>query len=261
MDMDAVTNPAHVEDADKESKKQTRERSRIEFPYTDLENAAELTRVLYAKQGMRCETNQLAIWLGQTASGGTFRTRLSAARLFGLVETDRSHVWLTDLGHALVDHDGERGPLVSAFLNAPLYRALYDQFKGHVLPPPAALERKIVHLGVSEKQKERARQAFMKSAQYVGFVDQQSGRLIKPATVTTDHASRHSGGHRKSGGGGSGQEPPHDPLIEGLFKEVPERGSEWSAEDQVRWLETAAHIFALVFKRRERIKVEIEPES
>jgi hypothetical protein len=239
-------------------KKQTRERSRIEFPYADLESTVELARMLHSKQGAaRCELTQLAIWLGQTATGGTFRTRLSAAKLFGLVETDRGAVWLTDLGQSVLDRGAERAALVSAFLNAPLCRALYDEFEGHPLPPAAALERQIVSLGVSEKQKERARQTFIKSAHYAHFIDQQRGRLIKPGTgpgVTPSHPPR-------PGGGNGGDDPPRDPLIEGLFKEVPPRGTDWSAEDQVRWLETAAHIFALVFKRAERIKVEIRKDA
>lgn len=238
--------------------KQTRERSRIEFPYADLESTVELARMLHNKQGAaRCELNQLAIWLGQTATGGTFRTRLSAAKLFGLVETDRGNVWLTDLGQSVLDRGAERAAFVSAFLNAPLYRALYDQFEGHPLPPTAALERQIVSLGVSEKQKERARQTFVKSAHYADFIDQQSGRLIKPGTgpsVAPPHPPRPSGGD-------GGDDPPRDPLIEGLFKEVPPRGTNWSAEDQVRWLETAAHIFALVFKRTERIKIEVQKDA
>jgi hypothetical protein len=235
-----------------------RQRSQIEFPYADLESAVELARMLHTKQGTaRCDGNQLATWLGQTASGGTFRTRLSAARLFGLVETDRSNVWLAELGMSALDAGTERAALVSAFLKAPLYRALYEQFEGHALPPMAALERQIVILGVSEKQKERARQTFMKSAHYAGFIDQQTGRLIKPGIA----AGTLPAPPRKALGGGDGGTPPRDPLLDGLFNEVPARGTEWSAEDQVRWLETAAHIFALVFKRRERIKIEIVQDS
>jgi hypothetical protein len=237
--------------------KQTRERSRIEFPYADLENAVEMARALHTRSGTRCEVNQLAIWLNQTASGGTFRTRLSAARVFGLIETDRASVWLTSLGQSILDQGEERGARVSAFLNAALFKALYDQFEGYALPPMAALERQIVALGVPEKQKERARQTFVKSAQYAGFVDQQTGRLIKPGTGPVAGPSPATPPPAATGGNGGGR-PPRDPLIEGLFNEVPARGTEWSAEDQVRWLETAAHVFALAFKRRERIRIEIE---
>jgi hypothetical protein len=236
--------------------KRTRERSKIEFPYADLESAAEIVRTLNSKSGTRCEINQLAIWLNQSPTGGTFRSRLSAAKLFELVETDRLFVTLTALGQSVLEPEKERGARVTAFLNAPLYRALYDQFEGHVLPPAAALERQIVGLGVPSKQKERARQTFVKSAQYAEFIDQQSGKIIKPATGGPPPSS--SKPAISLGGGNGGGQSPRDPLLEGLFNEVPPRGTSWGAEDQVRWLETAAHVFALAFKRRERIKVELE---
>jgi hypothetical protein len=44
--------------------------------------------------------------------------------------------------------------------------------------PPPAIERQVVDLGVSPKQKERARQTFMKSTQYAGFIDASTGRFV-----------------------------------------------------------------------------------
>ena len=38
------------------------------------------------KAGSSCEIDELAAWMGQSATGGTFRTRLGAARMFGLTE-------------------------------------------------------------------------------------------------------------------------------------------------------------------------------
>jgi len=56
--------------------------------------------------------------------------------------------------------DSERGRAakVAAFLNVELFRAMYEQYRGNVLPPPPAIERQVEQLGVSPKQKERARQ-------------------------------------------------------------------------------------------------------
>jgi hypothetical protein len=51
-----------------------------------------------------------------------------------------------------------------------------------------------------------------------------------------------------------------DLLIEGLFKEVPPPGTPWSTADQIRWLEAAQYIFGLVYKRRDRISIQISPE-
>jgi hypothetical protein len=48
-------------------------RSEIEFPYADLESAVEIAQTIHSKAGSSCETDELAAWMGQTATG--FRTR------------------------------------------------------------------------------------------------------------------------------------------------------------------------------------------
>ncbi len=73
---------------------------------------------------------------------------------------------------------------ITAFLNVPLYRRLYENYKGRNLPPDPGLEQAIVNLGVSAKQKERARQVFQRSANYAGFFNQGRNRLILPAGLT-----------------------------------------------------------------------------
>lgn len=75
---------------------------------------------------------------------------------------------------------GDARARAEAFLSPELYSRMYEQHKGNALPPPAAIERQMEQLGVSPKQKDRARQVFMKSATYAGFVDPGSGRFIKP---------------------------------------------------------------------------------
>lgn len=70
-------------------------RSEIEFPYADLQSAVELAQTIHTKAGSSCEIDELAAWLGQSSTGGTFRTRLGAARMFGLVENSQGRTALT----------------------------------------------------------------------------------------------------------------------------------------------------------------------
>lgn len=247
--------------AEADQVKRERERSRIEFPYTDLESAVDLVRALQRHGGTVCEPDQLAGWMDQSPTGGTFRSRLSASRLFGLVETQQGQVSLTPLGQEIVDDAKGRAARVEAFLRAPLYRAMYEKYKGFPLPPPPAVERQMVGLGVPEKQKERARQTFTKSAIYAGFIDQQSGRVVKPgngggAQPAADKAPVKVA-ERGGGGGGSGDgEPPLHLLIQGLLKTLPPPSSEWSVAEQAKWLQTAASIFGLIYKSDGTVKVE-----
>ena len=88
------------------SEERKRIRSDIEFPYSDLESAIELAQTIHAKAGSACEADELAVWMGQTASGGTFRTRVSAARIFGLIETNQGRVSLTQLGRDAIENLG-----------------------------------------------------------------------------------------------------------------------------------------------------------
>jgi hypothetical protein len=59
--------------------------------------------------------------------------------MFGLIETTNGNHKLTPLGRAIVDPQQEREARARAFLNVPLYKAIYDKYKGGVLPPAAAL--------------------------------------------------------------------------------------------------------------------------
>src|SRR5665213_386859 len=93
------TGTASAQSADEKK----RFRSEIEFPYSDLESATELGKTIHDKAGSSCEVDELAAWMGQTASGGTFRTRLGAARMFGLIETGQGRVALTQLGRDILD--------------------------------------------------------------------------------------------------------------------------------------------------------------
>lgn len=76
-----------------------------------------------------------------------FRTRLGAAKMFGLIETGQGRATLTQLGRDVLATSGKaHGGRVSAFLNVQLFNAMYDQFKGNALPPPPAIERQMEQL-------------------------------------------------------------------------------------------------------------------
>jgi hypothetical protein len=227
-------------------------RSEIEFPYSDLENAVELAKTVHDKAGSSCEVEELAAWMGQSASGGTFRTRLGAARMFGLIETGQGRVTLTQLGRDVFNDSGSgRAAKVTAFLNVELFRVMYDQYKANALPPPPAIERQMEQLGVSPKQKERARQTFMKSAQYAGFIDASTGRFVKPGIAVRDEQPKENPeDHKKrdNGNDGDGGPPGLHPFVQGLLKELPKAGTPWPEDQRKLWLDTAASIFKMIYK-------------
>lgn len=241
-------------------------RSEIEFPYADLEGAAELAETIHSKAGSSCAIDELAAWMGQSSTGGTFRSRLGAARMFGLIDTGGGRATLTQAGRDVLANSGNvAAGRVAAFLNVELFRAMYDQYKGNALPPPPAIERQMEQLGVSPKQKERARQTFMKSAQYAGFIDSATGRFVKPGIPQREEGA---GSQRQEvdlgggGGGGGGDQLDLDPLLIALLKKVPTADKGWPGPTRVRWFRTFAMNVSQIYDgESEPVELKIELEK
>jgi hypothetical protein len=217
-----------------------------------LDDALELAQTIHSKAGSSCAVDELAAWMGRSATGETFRSRLGAARFFGLIETNQGRAILTQVGRDALEGSGnERTGRVTAFLNVELFRAMYDQYKGNALPPPPAIERQMEQLGVSPKQKQRARQTFMKSAQSAGFIDATTGRFVKPGISQGDTFAKDD----KSGlGGGDGGEPPSiDPIIRGLLSRLPKSGDVWPEEQRKLWLGLLEGSFRLIYKDKTEV--------
>ena len=186
-----------------------------------------------------------------------------------LVETGSGQVTVTQLGRDALDKSGvERAARVTAFLNVELFQALYDQNKGHPLPPLPAIERQIEGLGISPKQKKRARQTFNKSAIYARFIDGASGRFIKPGIggikeerVDDDDRSK----NRNGSGDGSGSDGLNlDPLLIALLKKILEAVKGWPAAQCVRWFRTFAMNVSQIYDGDDEpveMKIELEKET
>jgi hypothetical protein len=124
-----------------------------------LKDAVELAEAIHGNVGLgECDDDQLAAWSGQSTKSSGFRVQISSARLFGLITSDSTGKYrLTELGRMVIDPNQAREAKAQAFLNVPLYKAIFDKYRGGVLPgQAAALEREMVGLGVSDKIKDRA---------------------------------------------------------------------------------------------------------
>jgi hypothetical protein len=234
-----------------------RERSTILFPYQDLGDAIKVAKGVHTLGGSSCQTAQLAAQLGHTVTSGAFQQRLNTARIFGLLTNSKGMVTLTALGAQVVDPQQQKAAKVEAFLNVPLYKKVYEQFKGASLPPPGGLDATIVGFGVSPKQKETARRVFQRSAELAGFFEIAKDRLTYPSLKGTgepgpsslgDEDYKTGDGKKKTlnGDGGNGGDG-HHPLIEGLIKALPESGAPWPLEARKKWLQAAAMNFDFVY--------------
>src|SRR5437870_4567999 len=100
-----------------------RGRSTIDFPYMDQDDAFVVAQAVYAVNGTECDGDQLAAQLKQAAAGGGFRMRVITSRIFGLLDYERGHVRLTELGVRAVDAKYARVARVESFLAVPLFKA------------------------------------------------------------------------------------------------------------------------------------------
>src|SRR6185312_5285654 len=226
--------------ATSENEKQGRDRSTIEFTYNGLDDSEEIVNAIRSVGGTGCSLVALAAKLNLSATGGGFRVRTYSARTFGLCDITRNQIDLTDLGLRLIDSSFAKQARVDAFLNVDLYGKMYEQLKGQPLPPMAAIERMMQNAGVAPKQKDRARQVFIRSAKYAGFFDIHADRLVKPEAGNSQPANQKqsesgSSAAEKSGvpapaprviygGGGGGGDDIH-PAILGLLRDLPAAGT------------------------------------
>lgn len=233
-----------------QAEKKTRQRSTIGFPYTDLDSCVSMANAIHEHVGLGdCDDAQLAAWTDQSPKSSGYRVQLYAARGFGLISGEAGRHKLTDLGRSIVDPSQVREAKVKAFLTVPLFKAMFEAYKGGVIPPAAALERQIVDLGVSEKQKDRARQVFERSAEEAGFFEHGRNRLVtpgvpvreeRPKSEGKDEGGNGNGGGDGGSGGGRDVDLNLDPLLIELLKKIPLAKAGWPSAQRLRWFRTFA---------------------
>ena len=229
-----------------------RERSTIEFPYLDQDDAAEIAKTIHTIFGTSCQREQLAAQLQVSATGGGFNLRLGTAKMYGFLNHERGTVTLTDLGLRVADPQQEKAARAESFLSVPLYKALFETFNGKALPSTSSgLEAEMVKLGVSSKQKDRARQVFQRSAKQAGFFWSGNDRLVLPApgkyiARMTGEAEKEVRDERPKERDHE-QQPIYPHFIQGLLQKLPNEGSEWAKEERAKWLQLAALAFDIMY--------------
>jgi hypothetical protein len=240
-----------------------RERSTIQFPYNDLDDAVSIAKAVHENAGISCTIDQLAAYVKNSMTSGAFRLRLSNAATFGLTDNERGEVRLTELGRRVADPAQEATARVDSFLAVPLYTRIYDNYKGFTLPGAAALEKFMREVGVSSKQTGKARQAFMRSARQAGFFAHGEDRLVRPAGPGTkplegaDQKNEKPPKGSKNGSGG-GDDLNLDPLLVELLKKIPPAESGWPEAQRLRWFRTFAMNVSQIYDNDTPIELEIK---
>ena len=82
---------------------QARRFSKFAAPYYNLDQSAQVAKVIHDRAGGSCDRPQLAAYLNYKGTkNGSFLTRVTAAKLFGFVDQEGDQIRITDRGRAVV---------------------------------------------------------------------------------------------------------------------------------------------------------------
>jgi len=241
-----------------------RPRSEIKYPYYDLEDATKLARAVRDKGGGSCTLDQLARFLdAKSTASGAFRSRIGGAVLFGLVAASRGRVSSTQRAQRILSpeypEDAQQAK-IAAFLGVPLFKAVYDHYRGQALPADVGLKNALEHqFGVVKARVATAHRVLMSSAQEAGFFSTGKGHLVEPPTKP---ATEDGGGESQDQGRRlplpSGPPPPPPPagihpVLQGWLQLLPTDG-EWAKRQRDTWLQgfTAAIDILYRIKKEEQ---------
>lgn len=247
--------------------KQPQKLSGIGYPYNDFNDSLKVAEIIHLKGGGSCDIDQLAAWLDyKSTSSGTFASRLSSARYFGLIGNTKSgRVGITDRARAIIapvmPDDAVKGR-ADAFLGVGLYKQIFDHFRGTTLPPDVGLQNLFQQqYKILPDRVQQAVRVFKDSATQTGFFLSARDRLIRPAATALSPAAAQADAAPEAkrdevpperrrtigGGGGGGDDSGVDPSILGLLRRLPQPGAAWTKADQQAFLEAFAGVVKFMY--------------
>lgn len=240
-------------------------KSKTAYPYNDLDQSITVAKAIQDKAGGLCGADHLAEYLGySSARSGTFFSRLQAAKMFGLVQSQGENMAPTERAHNILSpvmQDDEVRARLDAFLDVPLFNAIYEQFKGQSLPPDVGIKNLLkTKFGIVEDRIGPAFRILTDSAEQAGLFKTTGDRskMIKPVIgspipkeppKSIDAATHPLDKPKGSGGSGGGGDPPigiHT-AIAGLLRELPSPGTEWPSAKKGRFLSAFKAIIDVVY--------------
>jgi hypothetical protein len=212
---------------DPTAKKRTRIVSDVRVPVYSLLDSLAVAEAIHKKGGGSASNDQLAAFLGyKSANNGSYLSRVASARIFDFVTGEGGRLTITPRAQSILmpvyTHDA-RQALVSAFLDVPLYKAVYDEYFGKELPTPFGMKNALrTRFGVAPSRLDAGLRALMESAEQAGFFEVRGTRTqliipklsdglprrIPPQDPEGDDPGDDLG---SSGGGGGSRTPPPPP--------------------------------------------------
>jgi hypothetical protein len=172
-----------------------RPRAVLRYPVYDLEDSIAVAKAVLDQGGGVADPDRLAIFLRhKSTKSGSFLARIAAARLYGLISKTGERFELTARGRCVLTSGSPSQiseALLDAFMDVPLFAAVYEEFRGRELPPEAGLKNFLQQAyAVSADSADVAYRTIMESAAKAGFFEARGTRthLIMPR-ITKQSAS------------------------------------------------------------------------
>lgn len=257
-------------------------RSEVAFPYYSLDKSIDVPKVIHERAGGRCGRGQLAGLLGYSGvKNGGFLTRISAAKMFGLIEENGDTITLTDRARKILSpvrpSDAEQARL-DAFMAVELYKKVFDDFDGHTLPAADGLSNLfLTQYKIVPNQVAPALRNLMDSADSAGLfkvmgnrtklippIIRNDGAAVPPATPDPappdDDAhgenmptrGQRNGGRNGNGGGQPGPDMSAvHPALVGLIQNLPPVGSTLGPKRRSALIDAFKHTINFVYPEEE----------
>lgn len=207
-------------------------RSETRFPSYGLAESVEVARLIHTRGGGAASADQLASYLGyKSTNNGAYLARVSAARSFALINRNGEAFIPSDRAHKILSPTypaDQKRALVEAFFEIPLFKKVYDDFKGKELPPEFGMKNALrTQHGVIAGRIDVALKVLMESAETAGFFETRGAKThlippllqvppvgsLPPAPQTTNDDAEHGGGGGNDGGDNPPPKPPAQPQL------------------------------------------------
>ena len=259
-------------------------RSEMAFPYFSLDKSIEVPKLIHERAGGRCGRGQLAGLLGYSGvKNGGFLTRISAAKMFGLIEENGDAITLTERAKKILSpvrpSDAEQAKL-DAFLAVELFRKVFEDFDGHTLPAADGLSNLfLTQYKIVPNQVTPALRNLMDSADSAGLfrVAGNRSKLIRPIirndstgappapasapAAADDDRQDDDGGNRgqrnttRIGNGSGGQSGPDlsgvHPALIGLIQNLPAVGATLGPKRRAALIDAFKHTINFIYPEAE----------
>lgn len=142
----------------------------VDYPICSWEKANQLAQAVQDLGG-ECSPEACAAQLGMAASGGGFNSIKNGAAKFGLIVAGRKSLSTTEhFSKMSLAYDQEKKKKLErdAFLSPPLFRTLWDKYRGRKLPDILG-QVLAADFGVNKAQSEKIANYFVSGAKSVGL--------------------------------------------------------------------------------------------